>query len=479
MEENILRDKKLVELREIAKAFEVPNFNKLKKNELIEAIMSLKDELKIQQENNNGDRDNQSVKQNLSKIETERSTSDNHSVEQQYKPAIEIQNKRDERRRQIEEIENSGAGDRVEGILESAEGGFGFLRFYNFLTSDEDVYISPSQIRRFNLKTGDKVLGITRPPNDGEKFRALLYVKAVNGDDPEVAVRRPNFDDLTPVYPNERLSLEYSTTDLSARLIDLIAPIGKGQRGLIVAPPKAGKTILLKKVANSITKLYKDIEVIVLLIDERPEEVTDMQRSIEGEVIYSTFDELPQNHIKVAEMVLSRAQRLVEHGRDVVILLDSITRLARAYNLTIPPTGRTLSGGLDPGALHKPKRFFGAARNIEEGGSITILATALVDTGSRMDDVIFEEFKGTGNMELHLDRKLSEKRIFPAINLNKSGTRREELLLSQEELETIWNIRRAMANNPTQEVTETIISHLMQTKNNADFVRLMNKVLID
>lgn len=367
----------------------------------------------------------------------------------------------------------------VEGILEIADGGFGFLRFHNFLTSDEDVYVSPSQIRRFNLKTGDKIRGITRKPNDGEKFGALLYVVTVNGDEPGVAIRRPEFDTLTPIFPNQRLTLENGSTELSMRLIDLVAPIGKGQRGLIVAPPKAGKTVLLKKVAGSIEKSYPEVELIVLLVDERPEEVTDMQRSINGEVIYSTFDELPQNHVKVAEMVLARAQRLVEHGKDVVILLDSITRLARAYNLVIPSTGRTLSGGLDPGALHKPKKFFGAARKMEEGGSITILATALVETGSRMDDVIFEEFKGTGNMELHLDRKLSEKRIFPAINLNKSGTRREDLLLSQEELEGIWTMRRALANIGTQEVTENIIDQLAHTKNNADFIQLIKKTKLE
>ena len=367
----------------------------------------------------------------------------------------------------------------VEGILEIAEGGFGFLRFHNFLTSDKDVYVSPSQIRRFNLKTGDKLKGITRRPNEGEKFGALLYVNTVNGDEPGVAIRRPDFDDLTPIFPNQRITLESGATELSMRLIDLVAPIGKGQRGLIVAPPKAGKTVLLKKVANSIEKMYPDIEMIVLLVDERPEEVTDMQRSIGGEVIYSTFDELPQNHVKVAEMVLARAQRLVEHGKDVVILLDSITRLARAYNLVIPPTGRTLSGGLDPGALHKPKKFFGAARKMEEGGSITILATALIETGSRMDDMIFEEFKGTGNMELHLDRKLSEKRIFPAINLNKSGTRREDLLMSQEELEAVWTMRRAMANIGTQEVTENIIDQLAHTKNNADFIRIIKKTKLE
>ena len=368
----------------------------------------------------------------------------------------------------------------VEGILEIAEGGFGFLRFSNFLTSDKDVYVSPSQIKRFNLKTGDKVRGISRKPNDGERFGALLYVVAVNSDEPGVAMKRPDFDDLTPIFPNQRLSLEDGSRDLSMRLIDLVAPIGRGQRGLIVAPPKAGKTILLKKVANSIEKMYPGIEMIVLLVDERPEEVTDMKRSlIGGEVIFSTFDEQPQHHVKVAEMVLARAQRLVEHGKDVVILLDSITRLARAYNLVVPPSGRTLSGGLDPGALHKPKKFFGAARKLEEGGSITILATALVETGSRMDDVIFEEFKGTGNMELHLDRKLSEKRIFPAINLNKSGTRREDLLMSQEELGAVWAMRRAMANFGVQEVTENIIDNLAHTKNNADFIQVIKKIKLE
>ncbi|MEG1929766.1 MAG: transcription termination factor Rho, partial [Anaerovorax sp.] len=298
----------------------------------------------------------------------------------------------------------------------------------------------------------------------------------VNGDEPGVAIKRPDFEDLTPIFPYQRISLEHKPSELSMRLIDLIAPIGRGQRGLIVAPPKAGKTILLKKVANSIETLYPEMEMIMLLVDERPEEVTDMQRSIKGEVIYSTFDELPQNHIKVAEMVLARAQRLVEHGKDVVILLDSITRLARAYNLVVPSSGRTLSGGLDPSALHKPKKFFGAARKMEEGGSITILATALVETGSRMDDVIFEEFKGTGNMELHLDRKLSEKRIFPAINLNKSGTRKEDLLMTKGEVEAIWAMRRAMSNASTQEVTETIIDHLAHTKTNEDFVEVIKKV---
>ena len=367
----------------------------------------------------------------------------------------------------------------VEGILEIAEGGFGFLRFNNFLTSEKDIYVSPTQIRRFNLKTGDLIKGITRHPKEGERFGALLYVLEVNGDEPGAAIRRPDFDDLTPIFPKERLTLEDTSKNLSLRLIDLIAPIGKGQRGLIVAPPKAGKTTLLKSIANSIEKKHPEVEMIVLLIDERPEEVTDMKRSlVGGEVIYSTFDEQPQHHVKVAEMVLARAQRLAEHGKDVVILLDSITRLARAYNLVVPSSGKTLSGGFDPGALHKPKKFFGAARNIEEGGSITILATALVETGSRMDDVIYEEFKGTGNMELHLDRRLSEKRIFPAIDLNRSGTRKEDLLMDQDELEAIWAMRRALANSGNQDAAETILDNLAHTKNNKDFIQIIKKVFL-
>lgn len=376
----------------------------------------------------------------------------------------------------FEKIESD---DPVEGVLEVLPDGYGFLRSDNYLSGPKDVYVSPSQIRRFGLKTGDKIRGKGRIPKEGEKFQALLYVQVVNGDPPDVASKRVPFEYLTPIYPDKRITLETTPRELSTRLIDLIAPIGKGQRGMIVSPPKAGKTILLKKIANSITANYPEIELIVLLIDERPEEVTDMQRSIKGEVIYSTFDEVPEHHIKVAEMVLERAQRLVEQKKDVVILLDSITRLARAYNLTIPPTGRTLSGGLDPGALHKPKRFFGAARNIEFGGSLTILATALIETGSRMDDVIFEEFKGTGNMELHLDRKLSERRIFPAMDLNKSGTRREELLLTQKELESIWAIRKAMSNMGTAEVTEMILNRFMQTKNNKDFVDSINSSFVE
>ncbi len=453
MDSKQLEKKKLSELREIAKAFEIKGYTKYKKDELIKVIMN-EDETEDNKEDN--------------KVDEQDDTKIDDRISREDLPD-KINN----------EIDKNNEADVVEGVLEIMQDGYGFLRFHNFLSSELDVYVSPSQIRRFNLKTGDKIFGITRPPKSGEKFRALLYVQKVNGDGPEVAARRPNFENLTPIYPKEKLVLEHDSTDLSKRLIDLIAPIGKGQRGIIVAPPKAGKTILLQKIAKSISINYPEMEIIVLLIDERPEEVTDMQRSIDAaEVIYSTFDELPSHHIKVAEMVLSRAQRLVEQKKDVVILLDSITRLARAYNLTIPSSGRTLSGGLDPAALHKPKRFFGAARNIEEGGSLTILATALIETGSRMDDVIFEEFKGTGNMELHLDRKLSEKRIFPAVDINKSGTRREELLLSQKELETIWNIRRAMSNNPTYEVTEAIISKLMSTKNNDEFIDVMRKHLI-
>lgn len=375
-------------------------------------------------------------------------------------------------------VETEEERPEVEGILEIAEDGFGFLRFDNFLTSSKDIYVSPSQIRRFGLRTGDKVYGVTRKPHANERFGALLYVKAVNGIDPVENKRRPYFDNLTPVFANERLSLETSSIDLSTRLMDLVAPIGRGQRGLIVAQPKAGKTVLLKKIANAIEDKYPEVELIVLLVDERPEEVTDMKRSLHrSEVIYSTFDEQAAHHVKVAQMVLERAKRLAEGGKDVVILLDSLTRLARAYNMEVPSSGRTLSGGLDPGALHPPKKFFGAARNLEEGGSVTILATALVDTGSRMDDVIYEEFKGTGNMELHLDRQLSERRIFPAIDLYKSGTRREDLLLSQEEYAVMNALRRAMSQGSVMDVTEEIIDNLSSTKSNKDFVEFMLKKL--
>ena len=372
----------------------------------------------------------------------------------------------------------SEARPQVEGILDIAEGGFGFLRFRNFLTSDQDIYVSQKQIRRFRLKTGDRIKGITRKPNEGERFGALLYVNTVNGDEPGFSIHRPNFEDLTPIFPNERIRLEGSGQDLSVRLVDLFAPIGKGQRGLIVAPPKTGKTVLLKQIAKSIESQHPEMHVMVLLIDERPEEVTDTQRSIKGQVVYSTFDEQAEHHVKVAEMVIAHAHRLAEHKKDVIILLDSITRLARAYNMVVPASGKTLSGGLDPGALHKPKKFFGSARNLEEGGSITILATALIETGSRMDDVIFEEFKGTGNMELHLDRKLSERRIFPAINVHKSGTRREDLLLDQDELEAVFKIRRAFSSQGVQEVTETIIDNIAHTRRNRDFINIINKTKV-
>ena len=358
----------------------------------------------------------------------------------------------------------------VEGILEVLPDGYGFLRGENYLSTPKDVYISPVQIRRFKLDKGDKIKGIARLPKEGEKFPALIYVGEVNGEAPEKAYRRTKFDDLIPIYPNERIKLETSSNEYSMRIIDLMCPIGKGQRGMIVAPPKVGKTTLLKKIANSISINNPEIELIVLLIDERPEEVTDMRRSIKGDVIYSTFDELPEHHVKVAEMVLERAKRLTEQKKDVVILLDSITRLARAYNLVVPSSGKTLSGGFDPSALHKPKKFFGAARNIENGGSLTILATALIETGSRMDDVIFEEFKGTGNMEVHLDRKLSEKRIFPAIDINKSGTRREELLLSKKELEIVFALRKALSTMAVTEVTEQLIDQMTATKNNEEFL---------
>lgn len=399
------------------------------------------------------------------------------SYDQQQKR--EWNNQQDRHQSQQNGTEKIESDDPVEGVLEVLPDGYGFLRSDNFLSGTKDVYVSPSQIRRFGLKTGDKIKGKGRIPKEGEKFQALLYVSTVNGDTPDVAAKRRPFEYLTPIFPNQRITLETGPRELSTRLIDLIAPIGRGQRGMIVSPPKAGKTILLKKIANAITTNFPEIELIVLLIDERPEEVTDMQRSINGEIIYSTFDKVPEHHIKVAEMVLERAQRLVEHKKDVVILLDSITRLARAYNLTIPPTGRTLSGGLDPGALHSPKRFFGSARNIEFGGSLTIIATALIETGSRMDDVIFEEFKGTGNMEIHLDRKMSEKRIFPAIDINKSGTRREDLLLNQREMESIWAIRKAMSNLGTSDVTEMILNKLTQTKTNEEFVNSINKSFID
>ncbi|MDO7908668.1 transcription termination factor Rho [Paenibacillus sp. JX-17] len=360
----------------------------------------------------------------------------------------------------------------MEGVLEILPEGYGFLRPINYLPSAEDIYISASQIRKFDLRTGDLVSGKCRTPKENERYFGLLQVNAVNGENPSMAAERLHFPALTPLYPQKKLVLETTPNHLSTRIMDLLAPVGLGQRGLIVAPPKAGKTLLLKEIANSISTNNPDIELFVLLIDERPEEVTDMQRSVKGEVVASTFDELPENHIKVAELVLERALRLVEHKKDVVILLDSITRLARAYNLVIPPSGRTLSGGIDPAAFHRPKRFFGSARNVEEGGSLTILATALIDTGSRMDDIIYEEFKGTGNMELHLDRKLAERRIFPAIDIRRSGTRREEALLTKEELDTIWSIRKNM--NESYDFVEGFLKKLRDSKTNTEFIAVMD-----
>lgn len=377
------------------------------------------------------------------------------------------------------DIEQLDSGNTVAGILEVMSDGFGFIRSKNYLPGEDDVYVSPSQIRRFGLKTGDILTGNTRVKTQTEKFSALLYLTKINGLHPAEIAKRKNFEDMTPIFPNERLSLEAGKTSTAMRVMDLISPIGKGQRGMIVSPPKAGKTTLLKQVALSIRKNNPEVHLLILLIDERPEEVTDIKEAIEGnnvEVIYSTFDELPEHHKRVSEMVIERAKRLVEHKKDVVILLDSITRLARAYNLVVPPSGRTLSGGLDPAALHMPKRFFGAARNMREGGSLTILATALVDTGSKMDDVIYEEFKGTGNMELVLDRKLSEKRIFPAIDISKSGTRREDLLLTKEESEAVDIMRRAVNGMKADEAVDNILNMFDRTKTNAEFVQMVKKM---
>lgn len=371
------------------------------------------------------------------------------------------------------------SGIAAHGILEVMPDGYGFIRCANYLPGENDVYVAPSQIRRFNMKTGDIIDGNTRVKTQSEKFSALLFVKKINNLPPEVAARRKNFEDMTPIFPNERLRLETSGSTVSMRIMDLMSPVGKGQRGMIVSPPKAGKTTLLKEVAKSIKQNSPDMHLIILLIDERPEEVTDIREAIEGpnvEVIYSTFDELPDHHKRVAEMVIERAKRLVEHKKDVMILLDSITRLTRAYNLTVPPSGRTLSGGLDPAALHMPKRFFGAARNMREGGSLTILATALVDTGSKMDDVVYEEFKGTGNMEMVLDRKLSERRVFPAIDIPKSGTRREDLLLTTEELEAINIMRKALNGMKPEEAVDKILDMFMKTKTNIEFVNTVKKI---
>ena len=380
--------------------------------------------------------------------------------------------------KEVHDIDKLDSGITAHGILEVMQDGYGFIRSANYLPGENDVYVSPSQIRRFNLKTGDILEGNTRIKTQQEKFSALLYLSKINEMDPMKAMHRKNFEDMTPIFPNERLSLECGKTSTAMRIMDLMSPIGKGQRGMIVSPPKAGKTTLLKQVALSVQKNNPEVHLLILLIDERPEEVTDIRESIEGpnvEVIYSTFDELPEHHKRVSEMVIERAKRLVEHKKDVMILIDSITRLARAYNLTVPPSGRTLSGGLDPAALHMPKRFFGAARNMREGGSLTILATALVDTGSKMDDVVYEEFKGTGNMELVLDRKLSEKRMFPAIDILKSGTRREDLLLSKEEQEAVESMRRALNGLRPEEAVDNILNMFSRTRNNEELIQMVKK----
>ena len=480
----------LVELRQMAKEKGIKNVSKLKKDELLDLLFSNNSSNIDDKKEDNLTEDNKlaNVNETSNLKETVRKNDDEIYDIEKNKDSISyvrnsentdnsIKNNNTPSTRIEGGYKLTNEDDQiVEGILEVLPDGYGFLRGKNYLSSPKDVYISSVQIRRFRLDKGDKIKGIARVPQDTEKdkFPALIFVGEVNGESPEKAYRRKKFDDLIPIYPNERIRLETTPNEYAMRIIDLISPIGKGQRGMIVAPPKVGKTTLIKKIANSISINNPEVELSVLLIDERPEEVTDMTRSIKGDVIYSTFDELPEHHVKVAEMVLERAKRLTEQGKDVVILLDSITRLARAYNLVIPSSGRTLSGGLDPSALHKPKKFFGAARNIENGGSLTILATALIETGSRMDDVIFEEFKGTGNMEVHLDKKLSEKRIFPAIDINKSGTRREELLLTQKELETVFALRKAMSSMSISDVTEELIDEMVSTKNNEEFIEKMS-----
>ncbi len=438
----------LADLKEIAKARGIKGTSAMKKADLVEAMLA------------EDEKDKAAGKEVAVKSVVPAKKSDSAADEEKYPAELD-------------------SGVTASGILEVMSDGFGFIRCENYLPGENDVYVAPSQIRRFGLKTGDILEGNTRVKTQNEKFSALLYVKSINGYAPEVAMRRVNFEDLTPIFPNERLKLEIPGASVAMRIMDLMSPVGKGQRGMIVSPPKAGKTTLLKEVAKSITRTAKDAHLIILLIDERPEEVTDIKEAIEGpnvEVIYSTFDELPEHHKRVSEMVIERAKRLVEHKKDVVILLDSITRLTRAYNLVVPPSGRTLSGGLDPAALHMPKRFFGAARNMREGGSLTILATALVETGSKMDDVVYEEFKGTGNMEIVLDRKLSEKRVFPAIDIPKSSTRREDLLLTPEELEAINIIRKALNGMKPDEAVEKVLDMFARTKNNFEFVNMVKKI---
>ena len=457
-----------VVLRDLAKARGLKNISGMKKSDLVD-LMVAEDERQSKEEN---------TKQREQTSQREQTP---QREQAQQRPARDPREGRENPKESgavDETISNLDSGIMANGILEVMPDGYGFIRCENYLPGENDVYVSPSQIRKFNLKTGDIVAGNTRVKTQQEKFSALLYVSSVNGYHPGVAQKRKNFEDLTPIFPNRRIRLERPGCSVAMRIVDLVSPIGKGQRGMIVSQPKAGKTTLLKEIAKSVTKGNPDMHLIILLIDERPEEVTDIKEAIVGEnveVIYSTFDELPEHHKRVSEMVIERAKRLVEHGKDVMILLDSITRLARAYNLTVPPSGRTLSGGLDPAALHMPKRFFGAARNMREGGSLTILATALVDTGSKMDDVVFEEFKGTGNMELVLDRKLSEKRVFPAIDIVKSGTRRDDLLLEPEEQEAVEIMRKAINGMRTDEAVENILNMFARTRNNQEYIHMVKK----
>ena len=449
----------LSELKEIAKARGMRGTSAMKKGELIMLMLEKDEESRPQKTAEKA----QSAAQTERTVQSERSAQTERTA-QQEKPA--------------QDMAQLDSGQVAHGILEVLADGYGFIRSANYLPGENDIYINPAMIRKYNLKTGDILCGNVKVRTQTEKFAALLYLKSVNGYRPEEAARRRNFEELTPIFPNERIHLERPGGSTAMRVVDLISPIGKGQRGMIVSPPKAGKTTLLKDVAKSVTKNHPDMQLLILLIDERPEEVTDIKEAIEGpnvEVIYSTFDELPDHHRRVAEMVIERAKRLVEHKKDVIILLDSITRLARAYNLTVPPSGRTLSGGLDPAALHMPKRFFGAARNMREGGSLTILATALVETGSKMDDVIYEEFKGTGNMELTLNRKLQEKRVFPAIDIPKSGTRREDLLLTTEELEAMDIIRKGLNGLKPEEAVENVLNMFDRTRNNSEFVQTVKK----
>lgn len=470
-------------LREVAKARGLKNLSGLKKSELVE-LMLKEDEKEAAKEESPKKAAKEESQERTVKEKTE-----DRKEEKRENKSEKYDERREERREKKPtkvitqdgiEIENPelDSGISANGILEVMADGYGFIRSENYLPGESDVYVSPSQIRRFGLKTGDIICGNTRVKTQQEKFSALLYIKSINGCHPSVIIKRPNFEDLTPIFPNERIRLETSKSGVAMRIMDLVSPIGKGQRGMIVSPPKAGKTTLLKQVARAVTKNNPEMHLIILLIDERPEEVTDIKEAIEGknvEVIYSTFDELPEHHKRVSEMVIERARRLVEQKKDVMILLDSITRLARAYNLIVPPSGRTLSGGIDPAALHMPKRFFGAARNMREGGSITILATALVETGSRMDDVVYEEFKGTGNMEMILDRKLSERRIFPAVDIVKSGTRREDLLLNQEEQEAVEIMRKAINGMKADEAVENILNMFVRTQNNHEFCQMVKK----